>query len=304
MAKHLITLVGPTAIGKTDVSIALAKRFKAPIISCDSRQFYKEMSVGTAVPTTAELNEAKHYFIQDRSIEAPLNVGSFEKLALELLSDLFQKHDQVIMVGGSGLYMNAVLEGLDYFPEIDPAIRKSLIDSFEKEGIEVLQKRLQSLDPISCKTIDIQNPHRLIRALEVCIGSGKPFAAFKNQPKQKRNFIPIKIGLNAQRELLYDRINKRVDIMMSRGLLEEVRRLLSHQDLAALQTVGYQELFKYFEGELSLEKAVEEIKKNTRRFAKRQITWNKKIQNITWFEFPFDIGSISSYIAKVISRAV
>ena len=292
MKNYLITIVGATAIGKTALSIKLAQHFSTDIISCDSRQFYKEMTIGTAVPSSEELNAAKHHFIQNRSITDDYSVGQFEKDALEKLDELFLKHQVVIMVGGSGLYANAVLEGLDYFPEVHPEIRLNLNEHLQKEGLTSLQNQLKKLDPESYNTIEIENPHRIIRALEICMGTGKTYSEFKNKPKAKRNFIPIKIGLTANREIIYTRINKRVDIMMQEGLLEEVKSLYPFKNLNALQTVGYRELFDYLGGNCSLEFAIEEIKKNTRRFAKRQVTWNKKDPDIIWFDFETSTSEI------------
>ncbi|MFD1294065.1 tRNA (adenosine(37)-N6)-dimethylallyltransferase MiaA [Lutibacter holmesii] len=292
MNKFLITVVGATAIGKTALSIHLAKHFNTEIISCDSRQFYKEMCIGTAVPTTKELAAAPHHFIQNRSIFDDYSVGQFEKDALKKLDELFKKHNVVIMVGGSGLYANAVLNGLDYFPKVDPEIRTKLNAKLETEGIESLQKQLKKLDPTSYNEIEIDNPHRLIRALETCIGSGKTYAEFKNKPKATRNFKSIKIGLTAEREIMYQRINKRVDIMIQEGLEQEAKKLFKHKYLNALQTVGYRELFNYLEGQSNLEFAIEEIKKNTRRFAKRQVTWNKKDTEINWFNFEENVATI------------
>jgi tRNA dimethylallyltransferase len=276
--KHntLITIVGPTAIGKTALSIQLANYFKADIISCDSRQFYKEMSIGTAVPYADELVAAKHHFIQNRSIFETYNVGQFERDALKTLDTLFEKNPIQIMVGGSGLYVDAVLKGLDYFPEVDKQIRIALTKVLEEEGIEVLQHQLKELDIETYNTITIDNPHRLMRALEICIGSGTPYSTFKNKPKTARNFKTIKIGLNADREIIYSRINQRVDIMMENGLLEEAKNLHQYKNLNALQTVGYRELFSFFDENFTKEFAISEIKKNTRRFAKIQLTWFKR----------------------------
>jgi len=285
MNNYLISVVGATGIGKTALSIKLAKHFKTEIISCDSRQFYKEMNIGTAVPSTKELDAAKHHFIQNRSIFDDYSVGQFEKDALDTLDTLFSKNKVVIMVGGSGLYANAVINGLDYFPKVDANIRITLNERLLTEGIAPLQNDLKALDIESFNTIEIDNPHRLIRALEICLGTGKTYSEFKNKPKAKRNFIPIKIGLTADREIMYNRINQRVDIMMKAGLLEEAKSLHPTKKLNALQTVGYRELFEYFDGKCSLEFAIEEIKKNTRRFSKRQVTWNKKDQEIHWFDF-------------------
>lgn len=284
----LITIVGPTAIGKTALSIQLARHFNTEIVSCDSRQFYKEMSIGTAVPDSIELASATHHFIQNRSITEDYNVGQFEKDALQKLAQLFKKHDIVIMVGGSGLYVDAVLKGLDYFPDIDSSIRDDLNTQLQTLGITHLQEQLKKVDPVSYEEIAIDNPQRLIRALEVSIGTGTPYSVFKNKPKAPRPFKSIKVGLHADRNIVYERINKRVDIMMSHGLLNEVRDLVPFKKLNALQTVGYKELFRYLENKISLEEAVEEIKKNTRRFAKRQLTWFRKDTSILWFEYTTD----------------
>ena len=298
--KNLITIVGPTAIGKTALSIKIANEYNAPIISCDSRQFYKETNIGTAVPTKEEQAQAHHYFIQDRSIFDDYNVGQFEKDALKKLEELFMTNDVVVMVGGSGLYVDAVINGLDYFPEVSPEIRKQLNKDLEEKGLVSLQERLKELDSKTYESIAIENPHRIIRALEVCIGSGKTYSSFKNKPKAERKFNSIKIGLKADREIIYDRINKRVDIMMQEGLLEEAKSVHPHKKLNALQTVGYRELFSYLDGEISLEFAIEEIKKNTRRFAKRQITWFKKDSETLWFEYLVDKELILQELAKKI----
>ncbi|WP_299052598.1 tRNA (adenosine(37)-N6)-dimethylallyltransferase MiaA [uncultured Polaribacter sp.] len=297
----LITIVGPTAIGKTALSIALAKHFNAEIISCDSRQFYKEMTIGTAVPDANELAAVKHHFIQDRSIFDDYNVGSFERDTLAKLEQLFKKNRVQIMVGGSGLYVDAVLKGLDYFPKVDLKIREQLTFQLENEGLEVLQEQLKKLDLETYNNIELKNPKRVLRALEVCIGSGIPYSTFKNKPKAPRNFTALKIGLTAERKVIYDRINERVDIMVKNGLLEEAKNLHTHKKLNALQTVGYRELFSYFEGEFTKEFAISEIKKNTRRFAKRQITWFKKDINTLWFDFNTDIKEITAKISDKIN---
>ena len=294
----LITVVGPTAIGKTALSIQLANYFDSSIISCDSRQFYKEMAIGTAVPDEDELAAATHYFIQNRSIFDEYNVGQFEKDALATLDDLFQENSTQIMVGGSGLYVNAVLDGLDDFPDVNPSIRKELTDQLEEKGIDFLQEKLKKLDSESYKSIAIENPQRLIRALEICIGTKKPYSSFKNKPKTERNFNSIKIGLTAERPILYDRINKRVDLMIDKGLLEEAKKLYEYRHLNALQTVGYKELFSYFNGDFTKEFAISEIKKNTRRFAKRQLTWFRKDEDILWFDFKTPTETIISEVKK------
>ena len=298
----LISIVGATAIGKTALSIALAKHFNTEIISSDSRQFYKEMCIGTAVPSKEELNQVNHHFIQDRSIFENYSVGDFERDALKKLEELYKEHNIVIMVGGSGLYVNAVLNGLDDFPNIDPLIRVQLKTDLKEKGIEFLQNRLLKLDPETYQKIDIDNHQRLIRALEISLGTGKPYASFLSQKKNKRNFIPIKIGITAPREIIYNRINQRVDMMMDHGLLKEAEKLYSNKDLNALQTVGYKELFKFFDKEFTLDFSIQEIKKNTRRFAKRQNTWFKKDQEIKWFDYKEDLNLIIKFIKDCINK--
>jgi len=294
----LITVVGPTAIGKTALSILLAKHFKSDIISCDSRQFFKEMKIGTAVPEKAELAAATHHFIQNKSIFEAYNVGQFERDALKKLAALFQENSVQIMVGGSGLYVDAVLNGLDAFPRVAPSIREKLNLELESKGLESLQNRLKEMDIETYKNIAIDNPQRVIRALEVCIGSGTPYSTFKNKPKTPRNFTSIKIGLEAERPSIYDRINLRVDRMLENGLLEEAKALHEYKQLNALQTVGYRELFSFFEGEVTQEFAVSEIKKNTRRFAKRQLTWFKRDKETLWFDSLTDIEKIITDISE------
>jgi tRNA dimethylallyltransferase len=297
--KYLITIVGPTAIGKTSLSIALAQHFKCDIISCDSRQFFKEMQIGTAVPTTEELAGAQHHFIQNKSIFENYTVGEFEKDAISKLDELFLSNDYVVMVGGSGLYVDAVLKGFDDFPEIDSSVREEVTSNYDKLGIDYLQTELEQRDPNYFEVVAKQNPQRMMRALEVCIGSGKPYSSYLNQKKNTRNFAPILIGLEAERSVIYYRINQRVNIMMNGGLLEEAKKLLPYKDLNALQTVGYRELFSYFECEISLDFAIEEIKKNTRRFAKRQLTWFKRNQNTKWFDYLTNREEIINYINEI-----
>ena len=290
--KYLISIVGPTAIGKTALSIKLAQYFETEIISADSRQFFKEMQIGTAAPTSDELSSAKHHFIHHKSIKDEYNVGAFEKDALQCLEKLFQDKDAVIMVGGSGLYVDVITKGLDHFPKVGSNIREKLNKELKTKGLEDLQEQLKALDPVSYNTIAIDNPHRVIRALEICIGSEKPYSSFLNKGKEKRNFKTITIGLTADREMIYNRINQRVNIMMQKGLLEEVKGLLVSKDLNALNTVGYKELFNYLSGEWDLEFATSEIKKNTRRFAKRQLTWFKRNENTLWFDYNVPIEKI------------
>ncbi|MFP2997627.1 tRNA (adenosine(37)-N6)-dimethylallyltransferase MiaA [Spongiivirga sp. MCCC 1A20706] len=299
-SNYLITIIGPTAIGKTTLSIKLASYFKTEIISADSRQFYKEMSIGTAVPSKEELAAAPHHFIQHKSIFENYSVGNFEKDALKKLEELFEKNDVVIMVGGSGLYVDAVVKGLDEFPKIDATIRLQLNQTLEKEGISALQDKLKELDPDYASKVDLENPHRLIRALEICIGSGIPYSSFLDNPKKKRPFKTIKVGLTADREIVYDRINQRVDIMIGEGLIEEAETLHKHKELNALQTVGYKELFNFFEGKWDKDFAISEIKKNTRRFAKRQFTWFKKDEAILWFDYEQHIDTILEKIESVL----
>ncbi|WP_092850101.1 tRNA (adenosine(37)-N6)-dimethylallyltransferase MiaA [Algibacter pectinivorans] len=295
-SKYLISIIGPTAIGKTALSIKLAQHYNTEIISADSRQFFKEMQIGTAAPSPEELAGAKHHFIHHKSITDNYNVGAFEKDALQCLDSLFKAHNVVIMVGGSGLYVDAVTKGLDHFPEVDPSIREALNSQLETHGLESLQAQLQALDSTSYNSIAIANPHRVIRALEICIGTGKPYSSFLNQGKAKRNFKTITIGLMADRALIYQRINQRVDIMMAEGLLDEVTALLDFKNLNALNTVGYKELFSYLDGTWDLEFATSEIKKNTRRFAKRQLTWFKRQDDTLWFNFDTPIETITKQL--------
>lgn len=297
----LIAVVGPTAIGKTALSIKIANYYNSDILSADSRQFYNEMQIGTAVPEPEELEAANHHFIQNRSIFENYNVGDFEVDALNCLHTLFEKHHIQVMVGGSGLYLNAVVNGLDNFPKVDGKIRDELNARLASEGLESLQNQLKELDELSYHDIAIDNPQRLIRALEICIGTNKPYSSFKTNSKKERDFETIKIGLTADREILYDRINRRVDVMIQNGLLEEAKALLPHKNLNALQTVGYRELFVYFEGNTDKDFAVSEIKKNTRRFAKRQLTWFRKDQDINWFDFETPFDEISALIDSKIN---
>ena len=304
--KYLITIVGPTAIGKTALSIALANHFDCEIVSCDSRQFFKEMTIGTAVPGKEELQSAPHHFIQNKSIFENYTVGDYEKEALSTIEKLFQNNDFVVLIGGSGLYVDAVLKGFDEFPEIDPSVRSAVNLNYEKLGIDYLQEQLQLLDADYFQKITIenpqtlQNPQRMMRFVEVCIGTGKPYSSFLNQKKNNRNFTPILIGLEADRNIIYERINQRVDIMLETGLLEEAKELYPNKVLNALQTVGYRELFNYFDGEFSLPFAIEEIKKNTRRFSKRQLTWFKRNEATKWFDYATDRKEIIDHIKTLL----
>ncbi|WP_426668504.1 tRNA (adenosine(37)-N6)-dimethylallyltransferase MiaA [Mucilaginibacter sp. McL0603] len=281
--KELIVIAGPTAAGKTAVAIKLAQQLKTEIISADSRQFYREMSIGTAKPSAEELSQAKHHFINSHSVTENFNVGDFEKQALQLLDKLFKTHDKVIMAGGSGLFIQAVTQGFDELPVADANIRSNLNQELAEKGIDFLQNRLKDADPVYYQQVDLNNPQRLIRALEVFETTGKPFSSYRKATINKRYFDCIKIGLNLPRDILYQRINQRVDDMIDQGLLEEVRSLLPYRNLNALNTVGYSELFDYLDGKIDLNTAVELIKQNTRRFAKRQLTWFRKDKEIKWF---------------------
>ena len=304
---YLITIIGPTAIGKTALSIKLAQHFNCAIISCDSRQFFKEMKIGTAVPNAEELAAAPHYFIQNKSIFEPYSVGDFESEALQQLDKLFQENPIQIMVGGSGLYVDAVLKGFDEFPDIDASVRDKINTHYDELGIQYLQNTLKELDPDYYQKINtenpqtLQNPQRMKRFVEVCVGTGKPYSSYIGKRKNQRNFTPIIIGLEADREQMYERINMRVDIMLQQGLIEEAYSLYPHKNLNALQTVGYRELFDYFDNKITLEFAIEEIKKNTRRFAKRQLTWFKRLENAHWFDFKTNTTSIIDYIQSKIN---
>lgn len=302
--KYLIVIVGPTAIGKTALSIQLAQHFGCEIVSCDSRQFFTEMSIGTAVPSLKELSAAKHHFIQNRSITENYTVGNFEKEAIAKLEELFSVNDFAILVGGSGLYVDAVLKGFDDFPEIDVNVRENVSNHYNQQGLAYLQDELKKFDPeyYSKLTTDnpqtLLNPQRMMRFVEVCLGTGKPYSTFLNQKKNIRNFTPIILGLEAERAVMYDRINLRVDLMMEAGLLEEVKKLTLYKNLNALQTVGYKELFDCIYEKITMPFAIEEIKKNTRRFAKRQLTWFKRNEDTKWFDFKTDSKEIIQYIEK------
>lgn len=306
---YLITIIGPTAIGKTALSISLAQHFGCDIISCDSRQFFKEMKIGTAVPSDEELAAAPHHFIQNKSIFESYSVGDFEQEALSKLKELFQKNNIQIMVGGSGLYVDAVLKGFDDFPDIDNSIRDEINAKFDDLGIKYLQEQLQKLDSEYYNKLSVenpqtlQNPQRMKRFVEVCIGSGKPYSSFIGKRKNVRNFTPIVIGLEADRDVMYDRINQRVDIMLNEGLLAEAQSLYPNKHLNALQTVGYRELFDYFDRKTTLEFAIEQIKMNTRRFAKRQITWFKRTENVSWFDYLTSREEIISAIKSKIHNS-
>lgn len=298
--KHLIAIVGPTAIGKTSLSIALAKHFGTEIISADSRQFFKEMTIGTAKPLAEEMDGVKHHFVDCISIEDKYTAGQFEKDALETIENIFKTNDVAVLVGGSGLYVNAVLDGIDEIPS-DIKIREELNAKLKEEGIRPLQLMLRDLDHIHFRKMDIRNPQRLIRALEVCLVTGEPYSQLRKNSAKERDFNIIKIGLTADRETIYDRINQRVDIMVKEGLVEEVKNLVAHKELNALQTVGYRELFDFFEGTKTEEEAVDKIKQNTRNFAKRQLTWFKRDLTTKWFDIS-EKDAVEPFVAKIISK--
>lgn len=295
MKKNLIVIAGPTAVGKTALSIELAKFYNCPIISADSRQFYKEMSIGTAKPTKEEMQDVPHYFIDNISIHDTYNVGQFEREAIDCIETLFKDHEQLILVGGSGLYINAILNGVDEFEEIPSKIREQLIKDYEVKGITFLQDQLKQKDEVYYNQVDLNNPQRIMRALEVCIHNNKPYSSFRTKEKKQRPFDTINILINTDREVLYHRINKRVDIMMQNGLLEEVKALYPNKHLNALNTVGYKELFDFIDGKCTLEEAVNLIKQNSRRYAKRQLTWFNHQGDFETFE-PIDLEKLKAYL--------
>lgn len=282
MNNTLITILGPTATGKTDFAIRLAQNINTEIISSDSRQMYREMKIGTATPGKIELNTVPHHFIGNLSIHDYYNASMFEEEVLSLLGEFFTKFSQVIMVGGSGMYIDAVCEGIDELPVVDPQIRMKLQEQYKKEGIESLRIQLKLLDPEYYKTVDLKNPNRILKGLEISIMTGKPYSSFLTKKKKHREFRILKIGLALPREILYQKIDRRVDLMVESGLIEEARKLYPLRSLNALNTVGYKELFSYFDGDINRAKAIELIKRNTRHFAKRQITWFKRDPKINW----------------------
>lgn len=282
--KTLIVIAGPTASGKTAAAIKVAKALNTVIINADSRQFYKEMSIGTAVPSPKELQEVKHYFVQNISILNDYDVAAFEQDVLLLLKKLFMEHDQVVLTGGSGLFIDAVCKGIDTMPDIDQAVRERVDNLFHEGGLAALQQEVQRLDPEYWTIVDQKNPRRLQRALEVCYQTGKTFTSFRTRSSAKRDFNIVKYALLREKQDLYNRINLRVEIMLSQGLVDEARKLYPYRRRNALNTVGYNELFDYFDGKISLNEAVEQIKLNTRHYAKRQMTWLRKDTEYQWIE--------------------
>ena len=299
MSKTLIIIAGPTAIGKTALAISLAKHFKTEIISADSRQFYREMNIGTAKPSEAELKEVKHHLINSHSVLDQFNAGDFEKESIELINKLFLNHDQVIMAGGSGLFINAVSHGFDQLPIATEEIRNYFNTILEEKGIKFLQDQLKKIDPVYYKEVDIYNPQRIIRALEVFECSGETFSSLRTNIKKQRPFNIVKIGLNTDRNIVYERINLRVDQMIKDGLIKEVEGLKSFRHLNPLNTVGYSEIFDYLEGKSNREEAIEKIKQNTRRFAKRQLTWFKKSEDIKWYR-PDELEPMIKYLHSIL----
>jgi len=297
--KTLICIVGPTAVGKTALAIQLAKEYKTEIISADSRQFYREMNIGTAKPIQEELASIPHHFINSHSVNDEYSAGDYEKEALNCIEKLFKEKDVLILVGGSGLFINAVCTGLDNLPKPATGIREKIIELFQEKGLDFLQEQLKNVDPSYYAEVDLNNPQRIIRALEVFQTTNIPFSAWRKKDMDLRKFNIITIGVNIEREQLYEQINRRVDMMISNGLLNEVKRLLPYKGRTPLLSVGYSELFDYFDGKCSLEEAIEKIKQNTRRYAKRQLTWFKKNKNMAWFQ-PNEVSAITNYIESLL----
>lgn len=302
MNNQLVTIIGPTAIGKTDLAIKIAEFYNTEIVSADSRQFYRELNIGTAKPSSSELSKIKHHLINNKSIQDQYNINDFEKDATESINSIFKKNKVAVLVGGSGLFINSVLYGLDEIPEIDEDIRNSLYSDMDSLGIKALQEKLKLLDHNSYDNIDIDNPRRLIRALEVTIGSGKPYSSFLKKTKKNRNFNAIKIGLNQDRAELYEKINNRVDNMIKDGLIDEVKGLYELKNLKTLNTIGYSEVFKYIDGIYSEDECINEIKKNTRRYAKRQMTWFKSIEDVKWISPNYNLKDVLNHIENLINN--
>jgi len=295
MKKTLLVIAGPTAVGKTSCGIQIASRYNSEIISADSRQIYKETTIGTALPSIEELARVKHHFIQTISVTEPYNASMFEFQVLDRLEDLFEKHDLILMVGGSGLYINAVCHGIDDLPSVDPVLRENLLSRYEHEGLESLSLELKNLDPLSYAKVDLKNHLRVLKALEITLQTGKPYSSFLSATPKERSFRILRIALDMDRELLYKRINSRVEIMMDHGLLDEVKSLRPLRNYTAMKTVGYRELFRHLDGELSLDEAVDLIQRNTRKFARKQLTWFRKDNLYQWFS-PEDEESIRHWI--------
>ena len=298
VTKRLIVIVGPTGSGKTDLSIGVAEHFGAPIISTDSRQFYRGMAIGTAQPSREQMARVEHHLVDCLDVSEDFNCGAYERVALERLAELFEKHDTVVAVGGSGLYIKALCEGMDDLPDAEPALREKLLKRLETEGLGSLVEQLRELDEVYYNEVDRYNPQRVLRAVEVCLTTGEPYSSLRKGGAKKRDFEIVKVGVDYPREELYDRINRRVDMMMADGLEAEARAMLPHRHLNALQTVGFSELFDYFDGAITKEEAVELIKRNSRRYAKRQMTWFRRDKEIQWFTKP----KVDEVVAYLVSR--
>lgn len=299
--KTLIVIVGPTGVGKTDLGVAVAEHFGAPVVSADSRQIYRDLPIGTAHPDADQLRRVRHYFIATHALTDDFNCGAYEAAALRLLDDLFAEHDTVVAVGGSGLYVKALCEGMDDLPQCDPSLRGQLAARLRDEGLEALADELRQRDPDICRTLDLRNPARVMRALEVCISTGVPCSSLRTGRRRERPFRIVKVGLDMDRAELYARIDRRVDVMMERGLEAEARAVYHLRGLNSLQTVGYREMFEWFDGRITRDEAVELIKRNSRRYAKRQLTWFRRDDGIAWFR-PSHAVEIIDYIeSKVCS---
>ncbi len=299
MQKTLISIIGSTGIGKTKLAIEMAKHFGTEIISCDSRQFFKEMKIGTATPTDEELAQAKHHFIGHLSVQDYYSIGQYEEDALEKIEEIFEKNDFAVLVGGSMMYEKAVVEGLNDLPEANAENQEKLQKILDEEGLEKLQEILKNLDEEYYNVVHKENPRRLLRAIDVIWQTGRKYSEIIAEPKHKRDFKVVRIGITAPREIMYERINLRVDKMLEKGLIDEVKSLTEYQKLVPLQTVGYTEIFKYLEGTWDLDFAIEEIKKNSRRYAKRQETWNRKVENVTWLPYDYSEEQLHEILSKI-----
>lgn len=295
--KYAIFLIGPTGVGKTAMAVRVAEELRTQIISADSRQVYKELSIGTAVPDEEQRVRVRHHLLQHRSVQDDYNASIFEMEALQVLESIFREGDTVVVAGGSGLYIQALISGIDDLPRVDQEIRRRLLERLYEEGLESLRFELKKLDPDSWANIDLKNPARILKALEISLTTGKPYSSFLTSKSKQRDFSSLKIGLNMDRDLLYARIEKRVDTMMEEGLLKEVQSCLDYRKMNALKTVGYKELFDYLDGQISLERAIQLIKRNSRRYARRQLTWFNRDQEITWFS-PDQFEEIMDHIQR------
>ena len=299
MQKTLISIIGSTGIGKTKLAIEMAKHIGTEIISCDSRQFFKEMKIGTATPTDEELAQAKHHFIGHLSVQDYYSIGQYEEDALEKIEEIFEENDFAVLVGGSMMYEKAVVEGLNDLPEANAENQEKLQKIWDEEGLEKLQEILKNLDEEYYNVVHKENPRRLLRAIDVIWQTGRKYSEIIAEPKHKRDFKVVRIGITAPREIMYERINLRVDKMLENGLIDEVKSLTEYQKLVPLQTVGYTEIFKYLEGTWDLDFAIEEIKKNSRRYAKRQETWNRKVENVTWLPYDYSEEQLHEILSKI-----